>query len=460
MKRKKKSSFMQNTLPLIDQFIDSITHLEKSTSYGHRKSLISFVTYLNKKSTKSCFPNRIKKETIASWATHLKKRYSFSTVMKAVRIVVRFLSFLENKGLLKENYLGRMKAQYPKRGLTGIISALLGPSPQKSLQALKIPAQFISPFGPQMQNFIDLARAQGKKYKNEEEILLKFDCFLSSYAQPPCRLSDSIIRKWLASFPAPVRANRYLGFHVVRRFCLYLRRLNPGAYLPDLSLAPPWPPSPLPYIYSRHEIAALLRAASKLKSSKLSPILPNMVYMLILLLYTTGMRLSEVLKLQLGNIDWKNQALVIQETKFFKSRIVPIAPGVMKELENYLQLRQQIGLAINDQSALFQNPHRKSHYSKTAAQYMFNKLLVQTNIKNSRKFTRPYIHSLRHTMAVHRIEDWYRQGQDVQSKLGLLSTYLGHVNLSSTQRYLTMTTQLLQQAAKRFRNYVREEDKK
>jgi len=182
-----------------------------------------------------------------------------------------------------------------------------------------------------------------------------------------------------------------------------------------------------------------------------------MAYMLILLLYTTGMRLSEALKLQLGDIDRKKQALLVRETKFFKSRMVPIAPGVMNELENYLHLRLQTGLSTKAEAAVFQNPHRKKHYSKTGARATFNKLLLQTGIKNASGSTRPCIHSLRHTMAVHRVEQWYQQGEDVQSNLGLLSTYLGHVNISSTQRYLTMTTELLHQASHRFQVYTRQE---
>ena len=457
MKRKREKNLMRQTLPWIELFIGSIPHLEEKTGYGYRKSLLSFITYMDKSPAKSSFPKAVKQETIAGWAKQLNARYSFDTVMTSMRIVARFLSFLESEGILEENQLGHLQGRYPGRGLTGIVLALLKPSPKRFLQALKMSAQFISPLGPQMKNFIELARAQGNKYKNEEEILRGFDHFLSSYTRPPRRLSDSIIRKWLNSFLDPVRANRYLSFGVVRRFCLYLRRFDPGAYLPALSLAPPCPPPSLPYIYSRQEILSLLRAAGQLSSSTISPILPDTAYMLILLLYTTGMRLSEALKLQLGDIDWKNQALIVRETKFFKSRIVPIAPSVTNELENYLQLRRQTGLSIKNEAALFQNPHRKGHYSKTGARATFNKLLLQTGIKNSRGSTRPCMHSLRHTMAVHRVEQWYRQGQDVQSKLGLLSTYLGHVNISSTQRYLTMTTELLQQVSDRFRIYTRQE---
>lgn len=458
MRREMKTGLIQQMLPWIEKFLRSIVHLGKNTGQGYRKSLLSFVNYLDRSPARKCFPATVKKEVIAGWAKQLSARYSSSTVISSVRIVARFLSFLETKGVVHENQLGRLQKQHPRRGLTGVVQALLSPSPRKSLQTLRAPQRFTSPLGPQMRDFIALAKSQGKKYQNEEEILCRFDCFLNSYARPPRRLSDSIIKKWLILFPSSVRANRYLSFGVIRRFCLYLRRLDPGVYVPDSSLAPPWPPSSIPYIYSKQEIIALLEAAHHLRSSTLSPIRPQMFYMLILLLYTTGMRLSEALKLQLGDIDLKDQALVIRKTKFFKSRLVPIAPGVMKELENFLGLRQQAGLSTDDLSSLFQNPHRRGHYSKSGASGTFSKLLQQAGIKRSRGPGSPCIHSLRHTMAVHRLEDWYRRGEDVQSKLGLLATYLGHVNISSTQRYLTMTTELLQQASNRFRQYAKQEN--
>lgn len=125
----------------------------------------------------------------------------------------------------------------------------------------------------------------------------------------------------------------------------------------------------------------------------------------------------------------------------------------MKELKDYLKLRERFALPTTPQSPLFQNPHRRGHYSKSATETTFRNLLKIIGIKSNTGHIRPRIHDLRHTMATHCLEGWYRQGKDVQSKLGLLSTYLGHVNISGTQRYLTMTTELLEQASRRFNQY-------
>ncbi len=444
--------------PWIEQFVDTIPHLEKKTSQGYSKALADFVTYLDKVPEGKCFPSTIKCVTIEKWAKQSRKRYSFHTVRGMLRIANHFLSFLEARGILRENPLRRLQEQYPAKGFSGIVRALLSSSPKKSLQALKMPDTFISPLGPHMKNYIALGRAQGKKYRNEEEILLRFDRFLISYPRPPRKLSDAVIRKWISLFHCNVRANRYLTFGVIQRFCLYLRRLDAEAYVPDSSLTPPVPTISLPYIYSRREIRSLVKAARHLKPSKVSPIRPQMVSCLVLLLYTTGMRLGEALKLQLGDIDWKHHTLVVRETKFFKTRLVPLSSSMMKELKGYIECRQACGLSTSETSFLFQNPHRRGHFSKTGARSIFLKLLQEVGCKPVPGTRKPCIHSLRHTMAVHRLEDWYQRGENVQAKLGLLSTYLGHVNIAATQRYLTMTPELLQQASMRFHNYAQQED--
>lgn len=313
--------------------------------------------------------------------------------------------------------------------------------------------QFTSFLGSYMQKFIALGRSQGKIYQQEERILCRFDRFLGSYLEPPLRLSDSIIEQWLALFSKSQPEYRYKNFTVIRRFCLYLRRFDTNVYVPDSSLSPPSPSQSFPHIYSLTEILALLKAARQLKASVQSPLRPQIFYLLILLLYTTGMRISEVLKLRLGDINRKNQELCIRETKFQKSRLVPLSSSMMKELEDYLRIRQRSGVSIKLESPLFQNPCRQGTYSMSAIDVTFRRMLRTLGLKPSRGYSGPRIHDLRHTMAVHRLEDWYRRGEDIQSKLRLLSTYLGHVDIASTQRYLTMTSELLQQASKRFNQY-------
>jgi len=85
-------------------------------------------------------------------------------------------------------------------------------------------------------------------------------------------------------------------------------------------------------------------------------------------------------------------------------------------------------------------------------------MLQCLGLKPPRGYSGPRLHDLRATFAVHRLEEWYRQGVDVQSRLGSLSTYLGHINIASTQRYLPMTAELLQQASQRFKKYFKKQE--
>ena len=453
MQSKMKPDLQTDALCLMGKFVEGISHLEDKTRQGYRKAILSFITFLEEGSTGKPFPQAIKQETIVGWLKKVTEIHSTDTVLPQARIVARFLSFLESSGVLQQNPLGVLQRQYPKQGLTAIVLALLSVSPNESLEALTSAPPFTSPLGVCMQKFIALGRAQGKVYRVEEETLCCFDRFLQSLQPPPHHLSDTVMRKWLALYSSAQPGTRYINFGIVRRFCFYLRRFDPSAYVPHQSLAPPPPPPFLPYIYSRSEIVALLKAARQLKPSALSPIRPQAFYLLIALLYTTGMRLSEVLKLELRDIDWKQQALHIRKTKFFKSRHLPLSTSMMKQLESYLQLRKGSGAPSTPVSPLLQNPHRLGPYSKSVVRTTFHQLLQRAGVTWAQDRSRPRIHDLRHSMAVHRLEDWYRQGADVQSNLRLLSTYLGHANLAGTKTYLTMTTELLQLASQRFQRF-------
>lgn len=454
MENKMNSDLSSPLLTWIEQFVRSIPQLAKDTRALYQYTVLRFVVYWEKIEGKGkCFPVTVKQETIAKWLKRVNANRCPSTVVLQAGILTRFLSFLKKNGTLRENPLAQLQKQYPRRGLKGIALALISSCPRKSLNSLEIPPRFVSPLGHHMQRFIALSRSQGKIYRAEEYILCRFDRFLMSYPEPPRKLSDPIVSKWLGIFSKSRPEHRYKNFKVIRVFCLYLRRLNPEVYVPDTCLcSSPGPPF-IPYIYSRAEVVALIKAARELKPTVRSPLRPQILYILILLLYTTGMRLGEALNLQIRDIDLKDQALCIREAKFFKSRVVPLSSSMMTELEAYLQLRVRSGMPAHSESPLFQGPCRGRPYSISTIQGLFRRMLRDLGLKPTESRSGPRPHDLRATFAVHRLEEWYREGEDVQSKLGLLSVYLGHIGIASTQRYLPMTTELLQQASQRFNRY-------
>lgn len=438
-------------LPWMKQFIQSIPHLESNSRKAYLRILLSFDHYLGKLPGKENRFTMISEALLLNWLKEMNGRHCLHTVAFWAGTVDRFLSFLKEEGRIEENPLAQLLKRYPSKGWKGIIQALWGASPEDSLKSLKLTPRFISPLGPSMVRYIALHRSQGKAYVSETSILERFDRFLLSYSDPPpTELSTPIFTRWLELFAKSKPKHRYKNFMVIRGFCLYLRRLHPEAYLPEPLLTPTSKGTFLPYIFSLSEIHALLKAAHQLKTSAYSPLRPQTFYIVILLLYTTGIRLGEALRLRLQDIDHKDQSLYIHQTKFYKTRLVPLSQSMMKELEGYLKLRKYSGAPMQPESFVFQNPHQKGHYSNSAIEIPFRQILKRLGLKPTPGHHGPRIHDLRHSFSVHRLEQWYQKGYEVQSRLAVLSTYLGHRGVASTQRYLTMTTELLQQASQRF----------
>jgi site-specific recombinase XerD len=264
-------------------------------------------------------------------------------------------------------------------------------------------------------------------------------------------VTPAVINRWLQAHPEYNPRKRCRHYAVIRQFCLYLVRVNAKTYVPnrfEFKLKSSF----APHIYSHGEIESMMNMAAALKPDYCLPMRPHMFRFLIVLLYTTGMRIGEAFNLKLGDIDWQNGTLSVRNTKFYKSRLVPLSDSMVEELRRFLALRQQTGASTESQAALFQNPHSRRVYSRAPFYRMFYSIIKRLGYTIQRGGS-PRIHDLRHTFAVHRLESWYANNEDVQTKLPLLSTYLGHKELSSTQWYLTMTPELLRQASQRFNSY-------
>lgn len=226
----------------------------------------------------------------------------------------------------------------------------------------------------------------------------------------------------------------------------------------DVSLLPKLVPKPplafVPYIYSRNEIRRLLDAATICESPR-SKLQPHTCRMLILLLYGAGLRISEALALTLADVDLTAAILTIRESKFYKTRFVPIGPDLTGALAAYAARRSTDYSA--DPEASFFVSRTGISLTRRIAEDMFRQLCARAGVKrdDGGRF-QPRLHDLRHAFAVHRVVTWYQRGADVQHLLPQLATYLGHVHIAATQRYLTMTPELLREASRRFERYALE----
>jgi integrase len=208
-----------------------------------------------------------------------------------------------------------------------------------------------------------------------------------------------------------------------------------------------------PYIYSRDELRRLLDATDILATPRF-PMAPVTYRTLLLLLYGAGLRAGEGLRLRCPDVDAKDRVLSIWDTKFFKSRLVPIGPELVRSLEEYRIIRQGLPMPAGSRSTFFAGRTGKP-ISLCRLESIFGRLREHAGIRRPGvPRWQPRLHDLRATFAVNRLVAWYREGADVQACLPLLSTYLGHINISSTQVYLRMTVELLGEASKRFEHYA------
>jgi integrase/recombinase XerD len=215
-------------------------------------------------------------------------------------------------------------------------------------------------------------------------------------------------------------------------------------------------PKPLqpfvPYVYSHEELRRLLSAVVANDNPR-SAIDPTTFRLLLLMLYGAGLRISEALRLTLADVDLTTAVLHIRESKFYKTRLVPIGPNLISLLTPYATTRRQNHATPG--SPFFVS-RRGVAVTRSSAENTFCRLRVRAGVVRADGNPRhqPRLHDLRTTFAVHRLVSWYRSGADLQRLLPQLSTYLGHINVQGTQRYLTLTPELLREASDRFERYA------
>lgn len=202
-----------------------------------------------------------------------------------------------------------------------------------------------------------------------------------------------------------------------------------------------------PYIYTREDLEKLLEATSQTNGTN-TAIEPDTLRVIIVLLYGATLRISEALCLNVSDVDLDQGILTIRDSKFYKTRIVPIGPTLQAALSKYARSRHK-----KTSPGRFFLTKRKKDISKSLIQTNFIRLRTAAGVSRDDDYN-PRLHDLRHTGAVHRIIDWYKKGKDVQKLLPLLSTYMGHVRLGDTQVYLTVIPEIMDHASSKFEKYA------
>jgi len=301
--------------------------------------------------------------------------------------------------------------------------------------------------------YVTFKRSMGMRFHSE-------DCLLRAFCRAMGEVDVSEVKpEHVLAFIAgkgPVTAFWNLKFKVLRSFYRFAVSRGFTATCPLPANLPKFPPPFEPYIYSTEELRRLLAATDGLQAPE-SPLQALTFRTLLLLLYGTAMRIGEALSLTLHDVDLSNGLVTVRDAKFFKTRLVPMGPKLIKEIATYASKRRQLPLPHGDASSFFATRTGNPLVYENAIT-LFQRVRRQANIKRESSASYPpRLHDIRHTAVVHRLIAWYKAGADVQRLLPQLATYLGHKDLASTQHYLSMTPELLHEASERFERYAQPE---
>lgn len=309
---------------------------------------------------------------------------------------------------------------------------------------------FISPLAPQIERFLQFKRASGYQYNEEERELRVLDRFLISQLEAKdLVLTNEIVRSYLAQKGGNSDATRQYCLGLLRQLCSFIAVEQPRTFIPPRGFLGICRKPYVPRILTRKEGRQFLQACLRFIQAEAFPF-RNMVHgTALILLYLAGMRVGEVLSLNLHDVDLANGILTIRRGKFGKARLIPMSQD-LTEYMNRCQLFIDRVLGQRPPGACFFPSLKGSRYKRDALRYSFRKVLANANILYLGKGKGPRLHDLRHSYAIHRMLIWYEQGKDLGAMLPLLSTYLGHVGLSSSQYYLRLTEDLLSEITHRY----------
>lgn len=311
---------------------------------------------------------------------------------------------------------------------------------------------FYSPLKNHLDGYGRLLQARQRDYRVEAYRLRDFDRYLSSHMKRPGPLTRDLVLGWTYGKKGLAPITYYQRFRLIGRFCSYLADRIPKSYVPDPIEGPTCVPrNRSATLFSHEQIRRLIEAARRLGTRSSEPLRAQTYTMLFGLLYTTGLRISEALRLRLGDVDVRTGVLTVRETKFKKSRLVVLSPSAQTALALYLRKRQQMRYPLDPQSHLL-GWKTGGRIDGRSVGYVLACLLKEIGWPEGAP--RPRIHDTRHSFAVHRLLAWYQDGQDITGRLPHLSVYMGHVNIHNTAYYLQATPELLAVGAERFHRFA------
>ena len=310
---------------------------------------------------------------------------------------------------------------------------------------------FVSHLAPVFARHLALKQALGRKYAVERDVLAHLDRFLA--VQPPALrdLTTETFAQWCATLVHLKSGVRRDRMRIVRNLCLYRQRTEPGCFVPDPNLFPRRHAPIRPHFFTGQEFVRLMDVAKGLQPTSNSPLRAEVYRLALVLLYTTGLRRGELVRLTLGDYETQERMLLIRATKFHKSRVVPLSRDGTREMDLYLKARRSLP-HTPDRPLLCNRNGGLRPYTGAGIGQGLRRLFRSAGVRTL-SGQLPRVHDMRHSFAHNALLRWYRAGIDVQSKLPSLATYMGHVSIVSTQHYLTFLEPVAQSASDLFAHH-------
>jgi integrase len=306
-----------------------------------------------------------------------------------------------------------------------------------------------------VQDYLDERRRLGFQLKSAGRTLMNFAQFVDALDQP-CPLTLDVMIEWARQDKqerhSPATWAR--RFKLLRPFARYLQQFEPATAIPDEAVFGPIPDWLMPHIYRDQEVVDLLAAARGLGPA--GDLRAATYETLFGLIAATGLRLAEAVHVLDADVDLMLGLLTVRQTKFNKSRQLPLHPSTTAALQRYRQLRHQ-SVQERPEAPFFvgtRGKHLGKKLSLRQVDRIFNGLRKQLDWINRGAHDAPRIHDLRHTFAVRRVLLWHEQGTDIDQAMLALSTYMGHAKISHTYWYLTAVPELMAVAAEKFERFA------
>lgn len=299
----------------------------------------------------------------------------------------------------------------------------------------------MKPLCQAVKDYLALRRSLGFKLREYGDCLHEFVSFLKKNRASHITNKLAVEYATQRQYEKPVSWSRRLI--IVRGFASYRIGADPRTEIPSGGLLPFRSQRARPYIYSHDELRRLLKAALKMESPH--PLQPHTYCCLFGLLAVSGLRVGEAINLQPQDVDWSAGVLTIRGAKFGKSRLVPLHPSTRAVLLDYAKRRDEI--YARRPVEYFFVTSRGTKLEKPNLSRIFRELSRQVGLRKQGERLGPRLHDFRHRFAVETLLCWYRRGEQVTRRMPVLSTYLGHANVTGTYWYLTNTPELMAAAS-------------